>query len=300
MPSGRAKGQGSTGRRGRPAPPPRGPDFFCIGAQKAGTTWLHANLRRHPGVWLPPLKEVQYFNQIHLPGHRGWTQKHRDERIGPRLISYLRRTERPNLAFVRLMAHLLDPQVDDDWYRKIFAQAGPDRICGEMTPEYSLLPEAGIEHLLRVSPQARIILLMRDPIDRGWSQLRMLARRRGDGAVEMALLEQVAAELVARADYPSIIDRWQARVGPARLFTAFFERIATDPEGLLKAVTGFLGLEDRAAEFPAAREVVHEGQRIDIPAPIHDRLRALLEPVYDAMARRFPAEAEGWRQRHFA
>ena len=38
------------------------PDFLCIGAQKSGTSWLDANLRFHPELWLPPAKELHYFD----------------------------------------------------------------------------------------------------------------------------------------------------------------------------------------------------------------------------------------------
>lgn len=38
------------------------PDFLCIGARKAGTTWLYENLRQHPQLFLPKRKELQYFN----------------------------------------------------------------------------------------------------------------------------------------------------------------------------------------------------------------------------------------------
>ncbi|OGT83573.1 MAG: hypothetical protein A3H91_02535 [Gammaproteobacteria bacterium RIFCSPLOWO2_02_FULL_61_13] len=38
------------------------PDFLCIGAQKAGTTWLYENLRRHPEIFLPHRKELHYFD----------------------------------------------------------------------------------------------------------------------------------------------------------------------------------------------------------------------------------------------
>ena len=39
------------------------PDFLGIGAQKAGTTWLHANLAKHPEIFLPKRKELHYFNR---------------------------------------------------------------------------------------------------------------------------------------------------------------------------------------------------------------------------------------------
>ena len=41
------------------------PDFLGIGAQKSGTTWLHHNLSQHPGVWMPPVKELHYFDHPH-------------------------------------------------------------------------------------------------------------------------------------------------------------------------------------------------------------------------------------------
>ena len=40
----------------------RFPDFLCIGAQKAGTTWLYDNLKKHPDLGLPDVKELHYFD----------------------------------------------------------------------------------------------------------------------------------------------------------------------------------------------------------------------------------------------
>jgi hypothetical protein len=40
-----------------------GPTFICIGAQKAGTTWLFKMLSAHPGVFVPPAKELHFFDQ---------------------------------------------------------------------------------------------------------------------------------------------------------------------------------------------------------------------------------------------
>jgi hypothetical protein len=38
------------------------PDFICIGAQKAGTTWLYVTLGRRPDIWFPPFKEFHFFD----------------------------------------------------------------------------------------------------------------------------------------------------------------------------------------------------------------------------------------------
>ena len=39
------------------------PDFLCVGAQKAGTSWLYQQLEPHPDFWMPPVKELHYFDQ---------------------------------------------------------------------------------------------------------------------------------------------------------------------------------------------------------------------------------------------
>ena len=40
------------------------PDFLCVGAQKGGTTWLYQQLDSHPDFWMPPVKELHYFDQL--------------------------------------------------------------------------------------------------------------------------------------------------------------------------------------------------------------------------------------------
>jgi hypothetical protein len=40
------------------------PDFLCVGAQKAGTSWLYHQLTLHPDFWMPPIKELHYFDTL--------------------------------------------------------------------------------------------------------------------------------------------------------------------------------------------------------------------------------------------
>jgi hypothetical protein len=40
------------------------PDFFCVGAQKGGTSWLYQQLQSHPDFWMPPIKELHYFDKL--------------------------------------------------------------------------------------------------------------------------------------------------------------------------------------------------------------------------------------------
>jgi len=47
------------------------PTFLGIGAPRAGTTWLHANLKKHPEIWLTPVKEIHYFDSLQRGNARG-------------------------------------------------------------------------------------------------------------------------------------------------------------------------------------------------------------------------------------
>jgi hypothetical protein len=52
-----------------PLPRLAGPDFFCVGLQKGGTQWLYDQLQHHPDFWMPPIKELHYFDRA-FPGRR--------------------------------------------------------------------------------------------------------------------------------------------------------------------------------------------------------------------------------------
>src|SRR5205814_8495954 len=56
-----------------------GPDFLCIGAHKAGSTWLYQQLDSHPDFWMPPVKELHYFDQL-SSAQRAAGPRCRDER----------------------------------------------------------------------------------------------------------------------------------------------------------------------------------------------------------------------------
>ena len=126
------------------------PDFLCIGAQKAGTSWFDIMLRQHPQVFLPPMKEVHFFDFIHLPEHRPWIpgsfERHRRRLQG--------RDAATDAYFERLAAI---PQRQDAWYAVVFRHPDAEgRVSGEVTPAYSLLPPEGIARVRAVNPATRI------------------------------------------------------------------------------------------------------------------------------------------------
>ena len=143
--------------------PDRFPSFLCVGGAKCGTTSLYEYLRDHPQVFLPDQKELHYFSHLDLmanmngPGTR-WA-----------LESVI---------------------TSEDDYLSRFASARSDQILGDISPSYLNSPRAA-EAIAAKVPDARIIILLRNPVDRMFSQYMHLRRAaREDLDFEDALLAE--------------------------------------------------------------------------------------------------------------
>jgi hypothetical protein len=279
----------------------RFPDFLCIGAQKAGTSWLDRNLRRHPKLWLPPMKELQYFSELYIPAARKWTARQRQER-GTQIFNRHLERNAPSDRDYRLLARIADiisGPISDDWYGRIFALAQSDQICGEVTPDYATLPDEGIRHILKLSPKVRIILSLRDPIARSWSHIRMVTQTRDID--DLGTLEQFAAgaDQIQRADYAAIIANWRRFISEDRFLVIFLDDIEKTPEAVLGTVCDFLGVERRDKAFAKAGRPIHVGEASEIPPSVEAILKERLRPAYEGIAALYPEIGAAWMARHY-
>jgi hypothetical protein len=101
------------------------PDFFIVGAPKCGTTALYTYLSAHPGVFMPEMKEPHYFCK-----------------------------DFPNHQQVRTA----------EAYLRLFAQAPPRALRGEASVFY-LFSEAAAREIIKVRPDAKFIVMLRDPVE---------------------------------------------------------------------------------------------------------------------------------------
>jgi hypothetical protein len=173
------------------------------------------------------------------------------------------------------------------------------RLCGEITPEYSLLPDAGVAHVYRLNPQIKLILCFRDPIDRAWSHIRMSLKHRSDlgNAVERIAK---APGVLERGNYPDVLQRWTAQFPKESLLIEFTDNIGTRPLAVLERVCGFLGVEYEERFFGNADNPVHTGSELELPEALYRDLRAYYEPVCRQMAEQFPEPCLGWLRRHYS
>jgi len=120
----------------------RPPDFFLIGAPKAGTTALHAALAQHPRLFLSPVKEPKYYmcGDSPPPSYKGPGDAH------------------SNQEWVWQRQRYLD----------LFAEASGDSLTGESTPFYLYNRDAR-RRIAADRPDAKLIAVLRDPVDRAYS-----------------------------------------------------------------------------------------------------------------------------------
>jgi hypothetical protein len=232
------------------------PDFIGIGAQKAGTTWLSHNLQLHPDVWMPKNKELHYFDdRIRDPKNpvsrfyrrmtgEGQVYQRWRRQVRSRLRSHLKQFPRRDLLW-DLKYYAGAP--GDGWYASLF-EPGRGKVKGEITPAYSTL---GLDEVARVHalvPDAKIILMMRNPIERAWSQFVMRLDKSGKKQRGLTrykkLLHSVESEgSRARTDYLQALQNWTTFYPEERIFVGFLEDISFHPDELLGNAYRFLGVD---------------------------------------------------------
>jgi hypothetical protein len=227
------------------------PDFVILGAQKSGTTTLYGQLARHPAVMPALRKEVHFFD------------------APPRPI---------------------------EWYRAFFPrrralearrQAVGHAVTGEATPFYLMHPLASVR-LRAALPRARLVAILRDPVERAVSGYHHAVRMGHETrAIEVALdpeneetrpyVEEGYDDpacptrlrgYLARGHYAEQLTRWFAQVGRERVLVLETRELAGG--AALAKTLDFLGLPATGLESGSDRNV----GRYEPPAPeVEQRLR---------------------------
>ena len=189
------------------------PNFFIVGTQKAGTTSLYAYLGQHPRVYMSPVKEPSYFAPEQC---------------------------RENFSF--------------DWeaYQGLFGNVTDETAIGEATATY-LWSETAARNIAARVPQARIIINLRNPVDRAFSQyLHMLTA----GATRKSFREQIDASLRCRnkqfgllwpflelGHYHEQINRYFGEFPRSQIHISYYEDLVSAPAQVLADLFTFLGVD---------------------------------------------------------
>lgn len=237
------------------------PDFLIVGAQKAGTSSLYRSLNSLPDVLPARKKEVRFFDRH---WHRG--------------------------------VH---------WYRWNFptrwtSGSGPShKISGDATPEYLIDPRVP-PRAAQVLPDCRVIVLLRQPVDRAFSQYQMNLRagvesRSFADAIDGDLAELANEEppnwsdarrirsYVERSRYAPQLKRWLDVFPRESVYITTLEAMLADPSRELREITTFLGVD--IGEHPVRFAETNRASYADLGPAERRRLFALFEDDLDETSR---------------
>lgn len=183
----------------------KSPDFFIIGGMKCATSTLHEQLALQSGIFMTELKEPNYFSNDEI--------------------------------FAQ----------GQDWYLSHFQAAQSTDICGESSTHYTKLPTYPhtVDRLLNAYPNAKLIYIMRHPVDRlvsqfihEWSQLVIK-----DKDINQAIKD--FPELVDYGRYSYQLTPYFDRLPRSQILPIFFEQMLKQPQVELERVSQFLGYDQK-------------------------------------------------------
>ena len=278
------------------------PDFIGIGAQKAGTTWLHRNLQVHPGIFMPR-KEVHYFDRKMDDRSNAVSRL-----LGRRAVDGQWRRQTKHWFWLHARTLSLGSllwdmkyylrRYDDDSYTSVFEPSG-GRVTGEITPAYSALGAEKVARAHALAPEAKIIFMMRNPVERVWSHTVMSFDKVEKGSVgsvpQKKLLRKIARDSTrSLTDYLRTLEVWGRYYPPERIFVGFLEDVHFFPEELLRSVYAFLGV-DPSFRPPAPEKRVHSRSENSMPAEVAAELARTYGPQAERLEERFGGYASFWR-----
>ena len=275
--------------------------FVCIGAQKAGTTWLARALAQHPDLFLTPVKEIHYFDHM-----RGLTTHLSDRKRRSRYRKYHQRmwTQWHRWAFYRAQApwyraYMRDP-IDDHWYASLFAERQGRSMAGEITPEYAVIGAEGLRHIHRLAPDARVIYIMREPVARAWSQILHQCRVRSIDAAKADAEQLIALTkmegFAAHGDYPAALDALGDVFAESQTHLAFYEDIHRDRPAALARICEFLGVSTEACPAGLERRF-NISQKVEMPEAVAAYLTAHYAALAKDIENRLGAVPDAWVKR---
>jgi hypothetical protein len=207
------------------------PDFFIVGHAKCGTTALHAMLEAHPQIYMPALKETQFFARD--PGQQPSGSRRRPKRRPDTLPAYL----------------------------ELFEAARPDQRVGEASTSYLRTPAAA-GRIAQLCPDARIVAAFREPADFLRSlHLQLLQvgiETEPDFATAVALEQQrsrgrhiprgcewpQALQYSRHVRYVEQLRAYHELFGGERVLVYIYDDFRLDNEAIVRRVLRFLDVDD--------------------------------------------------------
>jgi hypothetical protein len=205
------------------------PDFLIVGAGKSGTTSLFHYLKQHPQIFMPEIKEPNFFAFTENPKS---------------YINYVKATVQ------HIDQRMLKIATELNEYADLFnnTKCPEDCLLGEASPTYLVYSEAAIRNIKKYIPDCRslkIIIILRDPRERLFSAFSMMKQM---GLKYHSIQFEEFLETTDFRDSLSCYERVKAYMDNFPLTRVYlFENLKEDAAGLARDIFGFLEVDDSFA-----------------------------------------------------
>ena len=192
------------------------PNFFLVGANKAGTTSIHRYLRHHPEIYMSRVKEPTF-----------WALDPEQPQVGKFAEDVVR---------------------DRGEYEALFADVTTERAFGEASTAY-LTSKLAPERIRAEIPEARVIAVLRDPSDRAYSSFMMHVAAGKEPitdfgtAVDTDLSGETWRYYVVMGRYGSALQRWHDRFPAEQIRVFLYEDLSARPDCVMREIYEFLDVD---------------------------------------------------------
>jgi hypothetical protein len=181
---------------------------------------------------------------------------------------------------------------DDYWYLSLFKSAN-GKVKGEITPAYAILSEQDVEHVYELLPDTKIIFLLRNPIDKTWSQLRK-SKQSSLSVNQIAKLLDMP-NIVLRNNYFKTYSIWRSHYPIKQLFIGFFDDIIHNPEDLIIRICKFLGVrtpKNFLSNFSKSK--INSAPEMDMPEELRVLFAQKYVPIIKELSENIGGYANCW------
>ena len=266
--------------------------FLSVGAMKAGTTWLYAQLKHHPDIYFTPEKEIHYFaNKVGIDNqlnHRARTEK---------LKTCLNQHQKGNLKHLAHHASEIAwyseyanaKQLTNQWYENLFRMNQTQKYCADFSNLYCMMDTKGWDNVHQVAKNVKVIYTIRDPLARLWSHYKfhMLWVNREDEALDAGF--EHFKDLLNKpwfwnnTDYAKNYTALKQNIAPEDFLILYFEDFRAEPMQKLTEIQTFLNIKPLEVSAESLEKKVNKTKEFDIPQEWLEFMQKKLQPLCEQM-----------------
>ena len=287
--------------------------LFCVGVTKGGTSSLYRALHDHPQCSIRSVKELHYYDTFDVTARNAQIKifekklaEFETELIG-NLTSGKKTWQNPFLerrildmkSLISVIAG--DRTGDIRFQRYLVGLRTKEDLVADVTPSYSICSEATLSRMLENNPNCKVLILIRDPLSRLWSHIRMHTQRTlqleksfedsANSMLRRILYDNEAAQITDRGDYSAIITRFRSIFSPSQLGIFYTEEM-NFPSGW-KLICEFLGIDHALSSDML---VTHVGKSAKMDEDLREKAIKYLSHNYEWVNKHIGKPPPAWSE----